>query len=98
MMNNRLENVQLTPQERDLIQALRRHEFSRVLRDISTMMEVSEQSNQEDELRGGRGYPVTDEEWEAAERQADEDIAAGNYKEFTTMDEFIADLFNGEEE
>ena len=31
-------------------------------------------------------------EWQEAERQADEDIAAGRVKEFDTVDELIKDL------
>ena len=31
-------------------------------------------------------------EWQERERQADEDIAAGRYKDFDTLDEFLADL------
>ena len=30
--------------------------------------------------------------WQAGEREADEDIAAGRYKDFATMEDFIADL------
>lgn len=31
-------------------------------------------------------------EWQAAEREADEDLAAGRYKDFETVDDLIADL------
>jgi AbrB family looped-hinge helix DNA binding protein len=30
--------------------------------------------------------------WQAAEREADEDLTAGRYDEFATMDDLIADL------
>lgn len=50
MANEPLEKVELTPQERQLIQALRRHEFRQVLRDISNIMEVSERMPTRDEL------------------------------------------------
>ena len=36
-------------------------------------------------------------EWQAAERKADEDIAAGRVKTFDTMDELLDDLFNDDE-
>lgn len=32
------------------------------------------------------------EEWQAKERQADEDIAEGRYEEFDNLDDFIASL------
>ena len=32
------------------------------------------------------------EEWQKGEREADEDIAAGQYKDFETMEDFLADL------
>lgn len=35
-------------------------------------------------------------EWQAGERKAEEEIAAGEYKDFTTMDDFLADLFDDE--
>jgi hypothetical protein len=38
------------------------------------------------------------EEWQAAERRVDEDIAAGRYKDFATMEDFLADLANDDEE
>ena len=31
-------------------------------------------------------------EWQAAEREVDEDLAAGRYKDFETVDDLIADL------
>ena len=31
-------------------------------------------------------------EWQARERQVDKEIAAGQYKDFATMDEFLDDL------
>jgi hypothetical protein len=31
-------------------------------------------------------------EWQEAERQVDEDLSAGQYKIFDTMEEFLADL------
>jgi hypothetical protein len=34
-------------------------------------------------------------EWQAMEREADEDIAAGRYKTFDNMDDLIADLDAG---
>jgi hypothetical protein len=37
-------------------------------------------------------------EWQAAERKVDESLAAGDYKDFATMDDFIADLTNGEDD
>jgi len=37
-------------------------------------------------------------EWQAAERKADEDLAAGRYKDFATMDDFIADLLSDDDE
>jgi hypothetical protein len=37
-------------------------------------------------------------EWQAAEREVDAEIAAGNYKDFATMDDFIADLMSDDEE
>mgnify|MGYP005846590403 CR=1 FL=1 len=36
-------------------------------------------------------------EWQAKEREADEDLAAGRYKDFDTMDDFLADLMDGNE-
>ena len=50
MDKEQFEKVELTPQERRIIQALRRHEFSRALRDISAMMEISERMPTRDEL------------------------------------------------
>jgi hypothetical protein len=50
MTDKQLEPVELTPEERELIQALRRREFSHVLRDISALMETSEQIPTRDEL------------------------------------------------
>ena len=35
-------------------------------------------------------------EWQEMERQADEDILAGRYKTFDTMEELLADLDNGD--
>jgi hypothetical protein len=32
-------------------------------------------------------------EWQAQEKKTDEDIAAGRYKTFQTMEDFIVDLF-----
>jgi hypothetical protein len=32
------------------------------------------------------------EEWQAAEKSAEEDLAAGRYETFDTMEEFLADL------
>jgi hypothetical protein len=46
----------------------------------------------------GPGYPVTAEDWELAEKEADKDLAAGNYKDFDTMEAFLADLMNGDDE
>ncbi len=37
-------------------------------------------------------------EWQEKERQADEDKAAGRFKEYSSMDDFIADLLNDDEE
>jgi hypothetical protein len=37
-------------------------------------------------------------EWQAQERKVDENIAAGRYKDFATMEEYIDDLINGDEE
>jgi hypothetical protein len=31
-------------------------------------------------------------EWQAGERQADEDLSSGNYEDFDNMDDFIASL------
>jgi hypothetical protein len=36
------------------------------------------------------------ESWQAAERKVDEEIASGDYQDFETMDEFIADLMSDE--
>jgi hypothetical protein len=36
-------------------------------------------------------------EWQAKEREADEDIAAGRVKTFDTMDAFLADLDHDDE-
>ena len=36
-------------------------------------------------------------EWQARERETDEDIAAGRYKDFTSMDDLISDLFRDDE-
>ena len=33
-------------------------------------------------------------EWQAQEKKTDEDIAAGRYKDFTSMDDLISDLFS----
>ncbi len=38
------------------------------------------------------------EEWQAAERRVDEDLAAGRYKDFATMDDFIADLMKDDDD
>lgn len=38
------------------------------------------------------------EEWQAGEREADEDIAAGRVKTFDTMEEFLADLMSDDDE
>lgn len=38
------------------------------------------------------------EAWQAGERKTDADIAAGRFKTFDTMDAFIADLLDDEEE
>ena len=43
-----------------------------------------------------QAYFWTDE-WQAAERQVDKEIAAGDYEDFTTMDEFLADLISDDE-
>jgi hypothetical protein len=53
---------------------------------------------EDDDRLGGRGYPVTPEEWKQAEREADEDIAAGRVETFDTMEAFLADLMNGTSE
>lgn len=37
-------------------------------------------------------------EWQAKEREADEDIAAGRYKTFATMEEFLEDLFDDKDD
>lgn len=37
-------------------------------------------------------------EWQAQERKVDEDIAAGRYKDFSTMEDFINDLTSADEE
>jgi hypothetical protein len=37
-------------------------------------------------------------EWQAAERQADEDIAAGNVETYATMDDLIDDLLGDDTE
>jgi len=37
-------------------------------------------------------------EWQAKERQADEDKTAGRYEEFPTMEDFIADLMSEAED
>ena len=37
-------------------------------------------------------------EWQADERESRADFAAGRYKEFPSMDDFIADLTNGEDD
>ena len=42
-----------------------------------------------------QAYFWTDE-WQAAEREADADIAAGRVETFDTMDEFLADLMDDE--
>lgn len=44
-----------------------------------------------------QAYFWTDE-WQAAERQVDEEIAVGQYKDFDTMDEFLDDLLSDSEE
>jgi hypothetical protein len=36
-------------------------------------------------------------EWQAGEREADEDIAAGRVETFNTMDDLIADLMDDDE-
>lgn len=48
-----------------------------------------------DAIDPDQAYFWTDE-WQAAEREADEDIAAGRVKAFDTMDEFLADLISDE--
>ena len=37
-------------------------------------------------------------EWQAKEREADEDIAAGRYEEFSTVEDMLADLMDDDEE
>ncbi len=37
-------------------------------------------------------------EWQEAERKADEDLEAGRYKTFATMEEFLADLDDDDDE
>jgi hypothetical protein len=49
-----------------------------------------------DEIDDDQAYFWT-EEWQIAERQVDKEIAAGQYKDFATMDEFIADLMSDDE-
>lgn len=45
-----------------------------------------------------QGYPTTPEEWKQAEQEADEDLAAGNYEDFDSMEAFLADLMDGNDE
>ena len=35
---------------------------------------------------------VTDEEWDELEREADEDLRAGRYTDFATIEELLVDL------
>ena len=37
-------------------------------------------------------------EWQEKEHQADEEEAAGRYKDFSTMEDFIADLMSDDED
>jgi hypothetical protein len=48
--------------------------------------------------RGGYRYPTKPEEWKLAEQEADEDLAAGNYRDFDSMEAFLADLMDGDDE
>ncbi len=43
-----------------------------------------------------QAYFWTDE-WQAAERKVDEEIAAGQYQDFETLDEFLDDLMSDDE-
>ena len=37
-------------------------------------------------------------EWQAKERRVDQEAAAGHYKDFANMDDFLDDLFDGSDE
>lgn len=95
------ERIYLTVQKRGVISlppALReRHHLD----EPGAQVEVAERDDGVIELRPTVAVPAEQrwfwtERWQAMERQADADIAAGRVAQFDTVDDFLADLDDGE--
>jgi Arc/MetJ-type ribon-helix-helix transcriptional regulator len=81
--------ISVTPEEhRQIEEAARRRGYNTAAEYVRALIESDVEATDQ-------AYFWT-EEWQAAEREADADIAAGRVETFGTMDELIADLMDDE--
>lgn len=93
--------VDVTPEERERIEALARRRGYEALGDyVLALIESDAETHSEALARleddSDQAYFWT-EKWQAGERETDEDMAAGRVKTFDTMDELITDLMDDDE-
>ena len=101
MLQSMGERIYLTVQKRGVISlppALRRRHH---LDEPGAQVEVAERDDGVIELRPTVAVPADQrwfwtERWQAMERQADADVAAGRVAQFDTADDLLADLDDGE--
>ena len=82
--------IDLTPEERQQIEALAHQ------RGYKTPTEYVRALIESDSTAAHDQAYFWSESWQAGERKADEDIAAGRVATFDTMDDLIADLMDDE--
>jgi predicted DNA-binding protein len=83
--------IDVTPEERERIEALAHQRGYKTPTEYVRALIESDSADMRDQAY------FWSETWQAGEREADEDIAAGRVETFGTMDELLADLMDDDE-